>query len=185
MNPSAFIRTELLRMAERFPQVQLRFQYDAFCQTHAIEVSPAYLHDVDNVFQNMESELIDRFTTDYPEEGVFFTLPRDIAGIEGEADGTIHGFWGNMATEEPEFIWPSETFVVMDPGTEYGRESFVPLAAKLHPLLQNPLSDVLGQTLPTAPAKMQDRCSFTMRTTSGADLLDEEYHDGTDYALAA
>jgi len=172
------IREELLRFAEKWPQVRLRYQFDAFCHTHAVEVHPAYLHEADPSFRSMELQLMDKLTDRYPEEGVYFVLPGDIAGIEGEADGTIHGFWANMETEEPEFIWHSETHVVMEPAIGYDKEWF-------HSLLPSTVPNLIARTYPIPPTEMQGHAGIELTIPPGTGHMDEDCPNGTDYALAA
>ncbi len=178
MSSTDLIREELLRIADKWPQVRLRYQFDAFCLTHAIEVHPSYLHEADPAFRAMELRVMDKLTEAYPEEGVYFVHPEDIAGIEGEADGTIHGFWANMATEEPEFIWPSGTNVVMEPAAGYGKEW-------LQFVLPNTIPDLNVATFPIPPSDMWGHTGIEIVLPTGNGHLDEDCPDGTDYALAA
>jgi hypothetical protein len=178
MSSKDLIREELLRIADKWPQVRLRYQFDAFCLTHAIEVHPAYMHEADPAFRSMELQVMDKLTDAYPEEGVYFVHPGDIAGIEGEADGTIHGFWANMETEKPEFIWPSETYVVMEPVVGYGR-SFT------HSLLSNTVLELTQATFPFPPTEIRGRVEIELELPTGTGHLDDNCPEGSDYALAA
>jgi hypothetical protein len=58
MSSQVLIREELLRIAHKWPQVRLRFQFDPLCLTHAIEVQPAYLHEIDLDFRLTELQVM-------------------------------------------------------------------------------------------------------------------------------
>jgi hypothetical protein len=178
MSSQVLIREELLRIAHKWPQVRLRFQFDPLCLTHAIEVQPAYLHEIDLDFRLTELQVMDKVTAIFPEQGVYFILPGDSGGIEGEADGTIHGFWANMATEEPEFIWPSGTHVVIDPMAGYGKDWFQFLLPKPNP-------DPTASMFPIPPAETWEHIGIEKVLPNGTDHLERDCPDGTDYAIAA
>lgn len=86
MTSSETMRELLKRLAVEFPSVQLRYQFDAFAETHMVEVSPAHLYDTNTSFKGAQAKLIDEFTGLFPQEGLCFFAPDGIVGIEGEAD---------------------------------------------------------------------------------------------------
>lgn len=86
----------LTRLAIEFPSVQLRYQFDAFAETHMVEVSPAHLYDANSNFKIAQAKLIDEFTRAFPQEGLCFFGPSDLVSIEGE----VEVFLGTSAPQE-------------------------------------------------------------------------------------
>ena len=72
-----------------------------------VEVSPAYLYEVDDNFKNAQAQMLGDFTRKFTTEGLCFIGPNDIVCIEGEAE-VFHGFWSNILVSEPlTFTWPN------------------------------------------------------------------------------
>ncbi len=72
MKSTTYIKTELEKILDLFPQMQFMYEYDAFEQTHIIEVIPLEIYENNDEYKKAEANLSYTFDRRFAPETVLF-----------------------------------------------------------------------------------------------------------------
>jgi len=90
MNAKEHIRKELECLLDKFPQVIVRYEYDAMAEAHFVEVTPSDTYHNDNNYIKQEEDITDRFINLFPTQNICFVSDDSIVGIRN-AEYTLGG----------------------------------------------------------------------------------------------
>ena len=82
MNPDVFLLENLKSLANSFPGVSFRYEYEKSFKEHIIEVSPLETYDNNEAYGNAEYALINEFIKLFPTDTVAFVGEESLIKIK-------------------------------------------------------------------------------------------------------
>lgn len=103
MNAKEYIINRLKEFTEEFKNARVRYEHDAYSQTHTIEVMPQGVFDSQD-FLDWECGLFDQFSIEYPGDVLGFISEDALVGIE-KVDFECEGIHYNPFTVNTAFVF--------------------------------------------------------------------------------
>jgi hypothetical protein len=82
MTAKEFIITQIDKLVERLPYLQVRYEFDEFSKSHFVEVLPIESYKNDKTYISIEEEITNVFIQNYPYETVAFISKDSLFEIE-------------------------------------------------------------------------------------------------------
>lgn len=82
MNSKDFIKDNLSRIWNSFPEVQFRYEFKTHTNTHVIEVTPVSFFEENQEYLNLESDFEYEFEQMFPEEDILFISEGSLTEIK-------------------------------------------------------------------------------------------------------
>ena len=82
MTSNIFIKKQIDKLIELFPCLQIRYEIDAFSESHFIEILPIHFYKNDKFYISEEQRIISQFIQEYPFETITFLSEGDLFSIE-------------------------------------------------------------------------------------------------------
>jgi hypothetical protein len=82
MTAKEYIKNELENFIKEFPKVRVRYEYRDRAEAHFIEVIPNEIYHLDEKYILWESEMYDKFTNNFPIQGICFVSDDAFVGID-------------------------------------------------------------------------------------------------------
>ncbi len=82
MNTTDFIKNELSKFIEAFPQTKVRYEFDIDADIHCVEVLPNKIYEFDNSYISWERNFSDKFIDNFPDQNIYFFSEDPIVGIK-------------------------------------------------------------------------------------------------------
>jgi hypothetical protein len=103
MNAKDYIREELTRIWNCFPEIQFRYEFKTSTRTHVVEVNPLSYFKENRDYLRMESDFESDFEQIYPEEEILFISEGSLTEIRN-AEFQIGGINVNFKNETFDFL---------------------------------------------------------------------------------
>ena len=81
MNATEYILGALGDLAEKFPQIRARYEYDRRIESHFIEVIPNDVYHLDDAYIAWENNMTDEFIALFPTQNICFISDDAVVGI--------------------------------------------------------------------------------------------------------
>lgn len=91
MTPKEFIISELNNIITNFPDVQCRYRYDQFCESHYVEITPVEEYKKSKALKTARINLLDGLFGHFPDESIVFFTDGDLIKM-GDAEFSITGY---------------------------------------------------------------------------------------------
>lgn len=82
MDSSGFVKNHLYKLIKEFPKTKVRYENHTLSRTHFIEVVPNSIYYLDDKYIKWESDVIDEFISQFPNENICFISDDALVGIE-------------------------------------------------------------------------------------------------------
>ncbi|NLU38558.1 MAG: hypothetical protein GXX78_06670 [Bacteroidales bacterium] len=98
MNSKDFIKHNLSKIWNSFPEVQFRYEFKTHTNTHVIEVTPVSFFEENEEYLDLESDFEYKFEQMFPEEEILFISEGSLTEIRN-AEFQIGGINVNFKNE--------------------------------------------------------------------------------------
>ena len=82
MNVEDFIKNELSKFIQAFPQTKVRYEFDIDADIHCVEVLPYDIYKFDSNYIAWENKFSDEFIRNFPYQNIYFFSDDSFLGIK-------------------------------------------------------------------------------------------------------
>lgn len=95
MTPKEYIKIELQKLIDQFPEMAFGYKFDQHSSTHVIRVEPLEFYSSNKQYANEEARIIYEFTNTYLSESILFVSEESLIKVL-----------------DPEFVVVSQNYIV-------------------------------------------------------------------------
>lgn len=99
MTPKEFVIKNLEDLANRFPEIRVRYAYDSMALVHTVEICPSDFYRSNQDYIAWENTMFEKFVDSFPQENICFVSEDAIVGVENAEYEKIGERFNSVLTE--------------------------------------------------------------------------------------